>query len=109
MHKLALALLPLLSLGTTAALAHHKPGHHIPPGHLKKYQQVIVPGPAELASAEMVCFVTTVLPGDPDAEVVSSEWLPRGMAEEWAAAEGGFIIIHPDLEDAESCEEFFWE
>jgi hypothetical protein len=39
---------------TTSAFAHHKPGHHIPPGHLKKQPGVVVLGPAPKFSSAVV-------------------------------------------------------
>jgi hypothetical protein len=103
-HGAMLALLAVI-LATSEASAHHKPGHHIPAGLLKKHQLA----PADLsrvAAAEHVCLVTTSDPDDPYAEIVDTEWLPRRVAEELIESEGGFIIIHPDLQSADGCDEF---
>ena len=46
----------------TAALAHHKPGHHTSPGHLKKQQ---VPPATVTSRVEAVCFIQTAVSNDP--------------------------------------------
>lgn len=102
MSKLAL-MVSLLSLSTTTALAHHKPGHHIPPGQLKKLQ--IHPAPVVPREVEDVCLVTTAEWGDPNAEIIATEWLPRPVAERLAEEQGGFIILHPALHTEAGCEE----
>lgn len=107
MSKLALMAVCLLSLSTTATSAHHKPGHRMPPGQLKKLQ--IHPAPVIPHEVEDVCLVTTADGGDPNAEIVATEWLPRPVAERLAEEEGGFIVIHPALRTQAGCEEFLWE
>jgi hypothetical protein len=106
MKGLSIMLACVLSFAATTAPAHHKPGHHIPPGHLKKMQ---APPATSISRTETVCLVTTAEPDDPYAEVVWTEWLPRPLAERRAAAEGGFIIIHPALQTEEGCHAFLWD
>jgi hypothetical protein len=48
--------------GLTAALAHHKPGHHTSPGHLKKQ---LVPPATVTSRVEAVCFIQTAVSNDP--------------------------------------------
>ncbi|HUH77591.1 MAG TPA: hypothetical protein VLZ53_09510 [Devosia sp.] len=100
--KLFAALAIAVALTGTAA-AHHKPGHHIPPGQMKKMydQRVVVP-----AEAEFVCLVTTEIAGDPYSSVVYSEWLPRADAEAKADLGQSFIIYHPDLNTEAGCADF---
>lgn len=95
--------LATLALSVTGAAAHHKPGHHMPPGQAKKLLPadiVIVAPPAEV---EEVCLVTTETPGDPFAPIVFMEWLPRDLAEQAAAAGDSFIIYHPNFNTEEGC------
>lgn len=106
MKKLVVVLALILSLPATTALSHHKPGHHIPPGHLKKQ---LTPPATVTVRPEVVCFVQTAVPNDPYAEVVWSEWLPRPVAERKAETEGGFIIIHPTLQTEQDCRDFLWQ
>jgi len=85
------------------ASAHHKPGHQIPPGQMKKMYdpQLILP-----AEAELVCLVTTETAGDPYSDIVYSEWLPRADAEAKANLGYSFIIYHPRLNSAQGCADF---
>ena len=52
-----------------------------------------------------VCLVTTAEWGDPNAEIIATEWLPRPVAERLAEEQGGFIILHPALHTEAGCEE----
>ncbi len=102
MRKLLIAA-GLLALATSAAEAHHKPGHHIPPGLAKKRlpaDVVIVVPPPEVAQ---VCLVTTARAGDLLAPVVVTAWLPRDIAERRAATGDSFIVYHPDLNTRDGC------
>ncbi len=88
---------------TGAAEAHHKPGHQIPPGHMKKMvdAQIVIPD-----DVQSVCLVTTAIAGDPYAPVISSRWLPRAEAEAAADLGDSFIIYHPDLNTEAGCLNF---
>ena len=88
---------------TSAAAAHHKPGHHIPPGQMKKLYDPELVVPEEV---EFVCLVTTEVAGDPYSNVVYSEWLPRAEAEAKADLGSSFIIYHPDLNSEAGCVAF---
>jgi hypothetical protein len=104
-----LPLMLLLGVLIGPASAHHKQGHHIPPGHLKRHfndAEIVVRAPID---REEVCLVTTTDPDDPYAEIVATEWLLRGEAEDVLEEEGGFIIIHPALQTRADCEEFLWD
>ena len=93
----------ILALSITGAAAHHKPGHHMPPGQAKKMLPsdiVIVVPPAEI---EEVCLVTTEVPGDLFAPVIFTEWVPRDVAEEAAETRDSFIVYHPDFNTEEGC------
>lgn len=107
MTRLAAALLSMLLLTVAPASAHHKLGHQIPPGLLKKLQ----PAPTQIVPSDVedVCLVTTAEWRDPYADVVSTEWLPRPLAERLVEEEGGFIILHPALRTEEDCQDFLWE
>lgn len=87
----------------TPAVAHHKPWHQIPPGHLKKVYDPEVPVPPDV---EFVCLVTTEVADDPLSRVVFTEWLPRTVAEEAANRGRSFIVYHPDLNTEEGCAGF---
>jgi hypothetical protein len=100
--KLITAIAVIAALTGTAA-AHHKAGHHIPPGQMKKIYDPMVVVPAEVA---FVCLVTTEVAGDPYSRVVYSEWLPRADAEAKADLGDSFIIYHPDLNNEEGCVSF---
>ena len=88
---------------TGAAAAHHKPGHHIPPGQMKKMYdpEVVVP-----AGVEFVCLVTTAVDGDPYSNVIYSEWLPRADAEAKSDLGDSFIIYHPNMTTEAGCADF---
>ena len=88
---------------TGAAEAHHKAGHQIPPGHMKKMLEAQIVIPDEVQS---VCLVTTAIAGDPYARVISSRWLPRAEAEAEANLGDSFIIYHPDLNTEAGCLNF---
>jgi hypothetical protein len=106
---IGLMTLALSAVTAGQAAAHHKPGHHIPPGHLKRHLdriQIVVTVPADY---EHVCLVTTADEDDPYAEIIATKWLPRAEAEDVLEDEGGFIIIHPDLQTRSDCEEFVWD
>lgn len=91
-------------VGVSGTSAHHKNGHHMPPGQLKKAWPVeIVAPPAEV---EDVCLVTTATPGDPFAPIIVTDWLPRDVAEQQAAARDSFIIYHPDYNTEAGCLDF---
>ena len=103
MRALILLIVPvLLAIGTPAS-AHHKPGHHIPPGQMKKIYQPEVAVPVEV---EYVCLVTTANPGDPYARVPRTEWLPKADAQWFADAGNSFIIYHPSVNDEFGCLNF---
>lgn len=87
--------------GTVAA--HHKPGHHIPPGQMKKMYDANIVIPDEV---QFVCLVTTEIAGDPYARIVTSRWLPRADAEAEADLGYSFIIYHPDLNSEAGCLDF---
>ena len=88
---------------TSAASAHHKPGHHIPPGQMKK---LYVPDVVIPQSVQYVCLITTEVAGDPYSRVVYSEWLPRSDAEAKANMGSSFIIYHPTLNSEAGCTDF---
>ena len=93
----------ILALSITGAAAHHKPGHHMPPGQAKKMLPsniVIVVPPAEV---EEVCLVTTEVPGDLFAPVIFTEWVPRDVAAEAAETRDSFIDYHPDFNTEAGC------
>jgi len=88
---------------TGTASAHHKAGHQIPPGQMRKlYDPTFV----VLAEAESVCLVTTEIAGDPYSDIIYSEWLPRAEAEAKANLGYSFIIYHPRLNSAQGCAGF---
>lgn len=106
MRAIILATCLTLIAGVSSTLAHHKPGHHMPPGQAKKLlppELVIVAPPPEV---EEVCLVTTDRPGDPFAPVVVTEWLPRAVAESRAARGDSFVIYHPDFDSEVGCVSF---
>ena len=91
------------ALSVTGAAAHHKPGHHMPPGQAKKMLPadiVIVAPPPEV---ETVCLITTEVPGGPFAPIIFMEWLPRDIAEQQAETGDSFIIYHPDFNTEAGC------
>lgn len=97
------ALLVISLAMTSTASAHHKPGHHIPPGQMKK---LYVPDVVIPQSVQYVCLVTTEVAGDPYSQVVYSEWLPRSDAEAKANMGSSFIIYHPSLNSEVGCANF---
>lgn len=98
------AALLMISLAmTSVASAHHKPGHQIPPGQMKK---LYVPDVVIPQSVQYVCLVTTEIAGDPYSRVVYSEWLPRSAAEAKANLGKSFIIYHPTLNTEAGCADF---
>lgn len=109
MHLPALIALPLVVAFTASAAGHHKDGHQIPPGQLKKMnapgqmQKVYDPEVTIPAEVEFVCLVTTEIAGDPHSRVAYTEWLPRGEAESKADEGRSFVIYHPDLNTEEGC------
>ena len=113
--RVTISLIALTVLSGTA-LAHHKPGHHMPPGQAKKMEratrvippdvQVVVPAQVQVVvpdQMQFVCLITTEVPGDPYAGVVSSYWLPRAEAEAEANLGDSFIIYHPDFNTEDGC------
>ena len=100
--KLTMSLACCLAL-TGAASAHHKAGHHIPPGQMKKIYDASVVIPEDV---EFVCLVTTAMPGNPYANVIRSQWLPRREAQAVADLGDSFIIYHPDLNSQTGCLDF---
>ncbi len=88
MRMLAFGLAIAMSMSTTGVGAHHKPGHHTPPGHLKK--QHVVPAPA---NPEPLPQVTVEL----HAEFEAVRW------REYTDPEFGFRVALPsqgfDLEN----------
>lgn len=88
---------------TSAAEAHHKSWHHIPPGQMKK---IFAPDLVVPEHVEFVCLVTTEVAGDPYSAVVSSHWLPRGEAEAKANLGDSFIIFHPSVNTERGCVAF---
>ncbi|WIJ25890.1 hypothetical protein [Devosia sp. RR2S18] len=115
----SLALAMSLTLAFTASVsAHHKPGHHMPPGQANKKgapgqgTKIHAPGQMEKVydpelviptEVEFVCLVTTDIPGDPYSRVSFTEWLPRDEAEAKADEGKSFVIYHPDLNTEEGC------
>ena len=95
--------LALASTFPALAYGHHKPGHQIPPGQMKKLYNPDVVIPSEV---EFVCLVTTQTAGDPYAAVVYTEWLPREDAEAKANSGRSFVIYHPDLNTQSGCSSF---
>lgn len=96
-------LLALLLAFSTSSHAHHKPGHHIPPGQMKKMYNPELAVPAEV---EHVCVVTSEVAGDPYSRVVFTEWLPRPEAEAKADLGSSFVVYHPDVNTEEGCATF---
>jgi hypothetical protein len=92
------AALTIALIGT--AQAHHKPGHHIPPGQMKKVYDPAVVIPPEV---EFVCVITTEIAGDPNSRVLYSRWLPRAEAEAAADLGTSFVIYHPDFNTERGC------
>jgi hypothetical protein len=103
---------------TASASAHHKQGHHMPPGQAKKMgateQAPKIHAPGQMGKVydpdlviptevEYVCLVTTDIPGDPYSRVSFTEWLPRDEAEAKADQGKSFVIYHPDLNTEEGC------
>ena len=106
MRRIILATCLVLVAGVPSTQAHHKPGHHMPPGQAKKLlppELVIVAPPPEV---EEVCLVTTDTPGDPFAPVIVTEWLPRDVAESRAEEGDSFVIYHPDFNSEVGCVSF---
>ena len=103
MRALILLIVPVLLAAGTPAFAHHKPGHHMPPGQVKKIYQPTVSVPDEV---EYVCLVTTADRGDPFAPVAWTEWLPKADAQRLADAGDGFVIYHPSVNDELGCFNF---
>lgn len=111
MHLSIAISLPLVVALSVSAQAHHKPGHPIPPGQLKKMTEeqigtlydpaVVIP-----AEVEFVCLVTTDRDGDPYAPVSFTQWLPRTQAEAEADKGQSFVIYHPDLNTEKGCTGF---
>jgi hypothetical protein len=93
----------LVALGATPALAHHKAGHQIPPGQMKKLYEPAATIPDEV---EHVCLVTTARRGDPYARITRTEWLPRPEALRLADAGDSFVIYHPSVNDEPGCLDF---
>lgn len=104
--------LPLIIGFTASAEAHHKQGHHIPPGQLKKMispqemERIYVPDVVIPAEVDFVCLVTTDVAGDPYAPVAYTEWLPRVEAEAEAGRGRSFVIYHPDFNTELGCTGF---
>lgn len=100
---------PLVLAFTANAAAHHKPGHNMPPGQLKKMnapgqmEKVYNPEAAIPVEVEFVCLVTTEVAGDPYSRVVFTEWLPKAEAEAEADQGRSFVIYHPDLNTEAGC------
>ena len=103
MRPLVLLSVPVFLAAGTPAFAHHKPGHHIPPGQMKKIYEPAVSIPGEV---EYVCLVTTADRGDPYARVTRTEWLPKADAQWFADAGDSFIIYHPSVNDERGCLDF---
>ena len=103
MRSLVLLIVPVLLAVGTPAFAHHKPGHHIPPGQMKKIYQPTAVIPTEV---EYVCLITTADRGDPYARVTRSEWLPKADAQGLADAGDSFVIYHPDVNNELGCLNF---
>ncbi len=102
--RTALIFATVILLGVTAqSSAHHKPGHHMPPGQMKK---VYDPKAAIPNEAEYVCVVTTERSDDPYSPVVFTEWLSKKEAIRRSENGRGFIIIHPDVNYREGCAGF---
>lgn len=89
-----------LLLAVSPSFAHHKQGHHIPPGHMKRLYQPDLVVPREI---EFVCVVTTAVAGDPYAPIVRTAWLPRSDAERLADFGDSFIIYHPAVNHEDGC------
>lgn len=103
MRSLILLIVSVLLAAGTPASAHHKPGHHIPPGQMKKIYQPTVSIPVEV---EYVCMVTTANRGDPYARVTRSDWLPKPEAQRLADAGDSFVIYHPTVNSELGCLNF---
>ena len=101
---LAACLIVLISVAP--ALAHHKPGHQIPPGQAKKSLPADIVIAAPPPEADHVCLITTESAGDPMAPIVVTAWLPRDIAEGQAAEGESFIIYHPDFNSEAGCLEY---
>ena len=98
-----IATLAIAVLLTSSAQAHHKPGHHIPPGQMKKIYDPTVVVPVDV---NFVCLVTTDVAGDPYSNVAYTEWLPRSEAVAKADLGQSFIIYHPNLNTEAGCTDF---
>ena len=103
MRALLLLVVPILLAIGTPASAHHKPGHHIPPGQMKKIYEPTVAIPADV---EYVCLVTTANRGDHYARVTRTEWSPKADAQRLANMGDSFIIYHPSVNDEFGCLNF---
>jgi hypothetical protein len=88
------------------ALAHHKPGHQIPPGQAKKSLPADIVIGVPPPEVDNVCLITTESAGDPMAPIVVTAWLPRDIAESKAAEGESFIIYHPDFNSEAGCLEY---
>jgi len=98
-----IATLAIAVLLTSSAQAHHKTGHHIPPGQMKKIYDPTVVVPVDV---NFVCLVTTDVAGDPYSNVAYTEWLPRSEAVAKADLGQSFIIYHPNLNTEAGCTDF---
>ena len=98
-----IATLTIAVLLASPAQAHHKPGHHIPPGQMKKIYDPTVVVPVDV---DFVCLVTTDVAGDPYSKVVYTEWLPRSEAVAKADLGQSFVIYHPNLNTEAGCIDF---
>jgi hypothetical protein len=92
-----------LVLGVASASAHHKPGHHMPPGQAKKMLPADIVISVPPPEVEQVCLITTERPGDPLAPIVVTAWLPRDIAEDQAEEGDSFIIYHPQFNTEAGC------
>lgn len=102
MRSLILLIVPVL-MAVTPASAHHKPGHQIPPGQMKKIYEPAAVIPVEV---EYVCLITTANRGDPYARVTRTEWLPKADAQRLADAGDSFVIYHPSVNGELGCLNF---
>ena len=103
MRRIIIATCLTLSVGIAGAAAHHKPGHHMPPGQAKKMLPADLVIVAPPVGVEEVCLVTTATRGDVFAPIIVTEWLPRDVAEREAAARDSFIIYHPEYNTEAGC------
>lgn len=103
MRPQILLIVPVFLAIGTPAFAHHKPGHHIPPGQMKKLYEPEAAIPSEV---EYVCLVTTANRGDPYAPITRTEWLPKAEAQWFADGGNSFIIYHPSVNDEFGCLNF---